>query len=80
VRVEKVWRHVEGLGLDMARLRQDMGSPEIARDMAQDLADARSLGVTKTPEYFVNGKPLPSFGYEPLKDLVDEALASAYPK
>jgi len=79
VRPERVWRHVEGLGLDMAQLRQDMNSPEIAKRIAQDLADAQTLNVTKTPEYFVNGKPLPSFGYEPLKQLVDEALKSAYP-
>lgn len=78
-RPDKVWRHVEGLGLDLALLKQDMASPEIAQRIAQDLADARTLNVTKTPEYFVNGKPLPSFGYEPLKQLVDEALASAYP-
>jgi protein-disulfide isomerase len=80
VQPEKIWRHVEGLGLDMAQLKQDMASPEITQRIAQDLADARTLNVTKTPEYFVNGKPLPSFGYEPLKQLVDEALASAYPK
>lgn len=80
VQPEKVWRHVEGLGLDLAQLKQDMASPEIAQRIAQDLADARSLNVTKTPEYFVNGKPLPSFGREPLKQLVDDALASAYPK
>jgi len=79
VRPERVWRHIEGLGLDMAQLRQDMNSPEIAKRIAQDLADAQTLNVTKTPEYFVNGKPLPSFGYEPLKQLVDEALKSAYP-
>ena len=79
VRPERVWRHVEGLGLDMAQLRQDMNSPEIAKRIAQDRADAQTLNVTKTPEYFVNGKPLPSFGYEPLKQLVDEALKSAYP-
>jgi len=79
VRPERVWRHIEGLGLDMAQLRQDMNSPEIAKRIAQDLADAQTLNVTKTPEYFVNGKPLPSFGYEPLKSLVDAALKSAYP-
>lgn len=79
VQPEKVWRHVEGLGLDLAQLKRDMASPEIAQRIAQDLADARTLNVTKTPEYFVNGKPLPSFGYEPLKQMVDEALASAYP-
>jgi protein-disulfide isomerase len=59
-------------------LQRDMNAPEIARLIAQDLEDARSLNVSKTPEFFVNGKPLPSFGFEQLKALVDDALASAY--
>lgn len=65
------------IGLDMNRLQADMNSPEIARLIEQDLADAKALNVTATPEYFVNGKPLPSFGYQQLKDLVDDALAGA---
>ncbi|MFA7271026.1 MAG: thioredoxin domain-containing protein [Sterolibacterium sp.] len=69
-----VWRHLEGLGLNLEQLRVDMTAPEIARVIAQDLEDARALNVTMTPEYFVNGKPLPSFGYAPLKKLVDDAL------
>lgn len=78
VQPERVWQHAEGLGLDLERLQNDMKAPEIARLIAQDLDDARVLNVTQTPEFFVNGKPLPSFGYEPLKKLVDEALESAY--
>lgn len=78
VQPQQVWRHVEGLGLDLTQLQSDMDAPEIARLIAQDLADANTLKVTQTPEFFVNGKPLPSFGYEPLKKLVDEALASEY--
>ena len=73
--VALVWRHLEGLGLNMEQLRAETTAPEIDSVIAQDLADARALGVTKTPEFFVNGKPLPSFGYEPLKALVNEALA-----
>lgn len=68
------WRQLEGLGLDRARLRADMVSPEIASLIAQDLEDAAALNVTKTPEYFVNGNPLPTFGYGPLKQLVEDAL------
>ncbi|MHB0983190.1 MAG: DsbA family protein [Thiobacillus sp.] len=78
VQPERVWRHVEGLGLDLTQLRSDMDAPEIARLIAQDLEDVNALKITQTPEFFVNGKPLPSFGYEPLKKLVDEALASEY--
>ena len=69
-----VWQHLDGLGLDLEKLRADMNAPEIGPMIAQDLDDARTLNVTKTPEFFVNGKPLPSFGYEPLKSLVDDAL------
>jgi protein-disulfide isomerase len=53
----------------------DITSPDIASVIEQDLADARTLNVSKTPDFFVNGKPLPSFGYEQLKVLVDRALA-----
>lgn len=75
--VALIWKHLEGLGLNLEQLRADMNAPEITRMIAQDLEDARVLNVTKTPEFFVNGRPLPSFGYDPLKDLVDKALASA---
>lgn len=70
-----VWKHLEGLGLDLDRVRADMGAPEIAGVIAQDVEDARTLNVTKTPEYFVNGRPLPSFGFEQLKKLIDDALS-----
>jgi len=75
--VDLIWGPLGALGLDMERLKTDMNSPEIAQRVQRDLADANSLGVAMTPEFFVNGKPMPSFGYEQLKTLVDDALASA---
>ncbi len=74
--VSLVWTHLEGLGLNLEQLRADMMAPEIAFLIAQDLDDAKALNVTKTPTFFVNGKPLPRFGYEQLKALVGEALSS----
>ncbi len=44
----------------------------------QELADANTLKVMKPPDFFVNGKPLPGFGFERLQALVQEGLASAY--
>jgi protein-disulfide isomerase len=73
-----VWPKLEGLGLDLERVRQDMNAPDIAQNIAQDLADAKALNVTQTPEFFVNGRPMPSFGYEQLTGLVDDALAREY--
>ena len=75
--LERVWPAISGIGLDLERIRVDMNAPEIGRLIAQDVEDARVLDVSKTPEYFVNGRPLPSFGFEQLKSLVDEALAAA---
>lgn len=75
--VELVWKHLEGLGLNMEQLAFDMTSPEIERIIAQDIEDARTLNVTKTPEFFVNGKPLPSFGFRQLTELVEQALVEA---
>jgi protein-disulfide isomerase len=78
VRPELVMQSIAGLGLDMTRLEADMSSPEVMQRVARDLSDAKALRVTATPEYFVNGTPLPSFGEQQLRDLVSEALAQAY--
>lgn len=75
-RPDLIWPQLARVGLDTERLKSDMQAPEIARAIAQDVADAKTLKVTKTPEYFVNGRPLPSFGYEQLRDLVQEELLS----
>ncbi len=66
------------LGLDLARLQYDMQSPEIAARIRQELADADTLKVMKTPDFFANGKPLTGFGFERLQALVQEELANAY--
>jgi protein-disulfide isomerase len=75
---ERVWPALEGIGLDLERVRREMNAADIAARMERDSADAGVLGVTKTPEYFVNGRPLPRFGLEELQGLVREELRSAY--
>jgi len=77
VQVDRIWPHLQQLGLDMQQLQSDMAAPEIMTRITQDLRDAETLNVSKTPEFFVNGKSLPRFGYEPLKALVDQALAAS---
>lgn len=72
--VDLVWKHLEGLGLDLEKVRTDMRAPEIAKLIAQDVEDARTLDVTKTPGFFVNGRPLVEFGFKQLKQLADDAL------
>ena len=77
---ELIWQLLPqtNLGLDLERLRRDMDDPEIAKIVEQDLADANALDVTKTPGFFVNGKPLTDFGYEQLKEMVQLEIEKAY--
>lgn len=72
-----IWPSLERAGLDIGRLKIDMQAPEVAAAVAQDVADANTLNVAQTPEFFVNGRPLPSFGFEQLRTLVNEELATA---
>ncbi|NTV95162.1 MAG: thioredoxin domain-containing protein [Thiobacillus sp.] len=78
VQADRVWDAIAGVGLDLDRVRQDMNSPEIVANITQDMEDAKSLNVTMTPEFFVNGRPMPSFGFAQLKDLVETAVAENY--
>ena len=66
----RAWEIAATAGLDVARARSDAGSDAVARVLRQDLADARAHAVQQTPTFFVNGKPLPTFGAQPLYDLV----------
>jgi len=75
---ELFWGYLKGYGFDVARIQQDMQDPAIAKIIEQDLADGKLLGATKTPTFFVNGKPLSSFGYEQLMSLVQSELAANY--
>jgi protein-disulfide isomerase len=75
---DRAFKVIEGLGLNLEQLRADIDTPDIAQRIEQDVADAKALKVTKTPEFFVNGRPLPSFGLEQLQNLVKEELAAAY--
>jgi protein-disulfide isomerase len=78
VQPQQVVPVLERVGLDMDRLREDMDGADVTRRVDRDRADAMTLQVTATPEYFVNGRPLPSFGYEQLVALVHEELDRAY--
>jgi protein-disulfide isomerase len=70
---------LDGLGLDLQRLRSDLNDPDISSRIAIDREDARALRVTKTPEFFVNGRQMESFGREQLARLVADEIARMYP-
>jgi protein-disulfide isomerase len=73
---ERARRLLNSVALDHARLDIDARSAAVAAVVQQDMSDLQALGVRATPEFFVNGKPLPSFGLRQLEKLVEEAVAN----
>lgn len=77
-RLDFALKAISGLGLDMRRLEEDMRSPALAQLIQQDLRDAVALGVTGTPDFFVNGTRLAARSYDELKARIDRAVREAY--
>jgi protein-disulfide isomerase len=74
---ERIAPAIASVGLNMDRLRTEMGNADVKLRMEHDQKDAVSLMVRATPQYFVNGRELKDFGYEQLAALVREELAKA---
>jgi len=74
VQPDKIGPAIASVGLNMEQLLADMNTVEVMQRIEQDKKDSVLLKVRQTPEYFVNGRPLPSFGQQHLADLVREEL------
>ena len=66
-----------GAGLDADAAITQMKSPEVTGILNQDLADLATVGVKRTPTFFVNGKPVEPFGETTLRALVAAEVADA---
>ena len=49
----------EGLGLDMAKLKADMGSDAVLNEIKEVRQAAEKLGIQGTPHFFVGDKVIP---------------------
>ena len=74
VQPDRIGPAIAGVGLDMEQLMADMNAMDVLMRIEKDKQDSIVLRVSATPEYFVNGRPLASFGREQLADLVREEL------
>ena len=77
---DRILPAIADVGLDMGKLEDDMNRMDVLVRIERDQEDAKTVQVRATPEYYVNGRPLPSFGREQLATLVREELAKAYPR
>ncbi|UQU67464.1 DsbA family protein [Couchioplanes caeruleus] len=63
-------------GLDMAKFKADVASPETQKRVDTDQQDGVALGVKGTPTFFLNGEKFEGQPtYEGLKAAIDAALA-----
>jgi len=69
---------LKGMALDHDKLLADMNGPAVIQAITEDVQAANTLGVRATPEFFVNGRPLPEWGYEQLERLVERAVKENY--
>ena len=74
VQPDRIGPAIAGLGLNMEQLKADMNTVHVMQRIEQDKKDSIFLKVSATPEYFVNGRPLPSFGRQQLAELIREEL------
>lgn len=76
VKPKMLWRILPKAGLNMEKLSADIekDAQKVSQIIKEDLSDAKDLGATKTPSYFVNGKPLQTFGLQNLIDLINSEL------
>ncbi|WP_326537435.1 DsbA family protein [Pseudorhodoferax sp.] len=77
---ELLWGYLAKSGLNIEKARAAVQTKEVEAVIAMDMADAKTLNVTRTPGFFVNGKPLERFGYEQLVALVLREVERAYPQ
>lgn len=71
---ELLMTYMKALGLNMETLRDSLQDSEPKSKIQQDQQDGNQLGVTSTPTFFVNGKPLHQIGYEELRSAVKGEL------
>jgi predicted DsbA family dithiol-disulfide isomerase len=59
-------QYAREVGLDVKRFNDDLYSPRLKAKVDADAAEAKALGVTGTPAFFVNGRFLS--GAKPFED------------
>ncbi len=64
------------IGLDMDKLKQDMESPTVAKELESNALMARTLGISGTPAFVIGDQLVPgAVGKDKIKALVDKSRA-----
>ncbi|ALG10028.1 DsbA family protein [Kibdelosporangium phytohabitans] len=77
----KFEQYATTIGLDVAKFRTDVTSPQVQTVIDRGIADGREVGVDSTPTFFVNGEKFEPTGRtladvdRQLREKLDQALA-----
>ena len=67
--------YAKEIGLDMARFEKDLLDLSLKKRVDDDVAEARTLGVTGTPGFFINGRfTSGAKPFEAFAQMIDEEL------
>ena len=69
---------LNGMALDHEKLTTDMNGTGVSEAVQKDIRDVQAFNIRATPEFFVNGRSLPSFGFKQLSQMVEKAVEEAY--
>jgi protein-disulfide isomerase len=73
--LEKYREYAQELGLDLKRFDQDVADAAVKARIDADAGEARRLGISGTPAFFVNGRYIPgAVPFEQIRVLLDEDL------
>jgi len=71
---ESIFAVAEKLGLDIARMKKDMASDDIAEEIGENIKLADALGINGTPNFIFGKEIVPgAIPYEHMVELVKEA-------
>ena len=69
-------QHAVALGLDAGKFNDCLTTRKYQKDIDEDIAAGQEAGVSGTPGFFINGRPLEgSEPFESFKTVIDEELA-----
>jgi protein-disulfide isomerase len=73
---DNILKIAQGVGLDTAKLKADMTSPECEQRIDGDMAELQKWHVNSTPTFFINGKDINgALPKDAFKRIIDEQLA-----
>ena len=76
IKNDDLMKYAREIGLDMKRFQEDLVAPKTKAVVDADIAEVKSLGVTGTPAFYVNGRYLSGAKpFEEFAPLINAELA-----